>query len=70
MTVRDAKSKGLSPTERENVLAAARKAEVKDGARAEADKAWEDVKDSEARGSEDKEGKAVIHEYEICRPSY
>ena len=43
-------------------MAAAKKAVVKDGARTEEERAWEDVRSSEARSSKDKQ------EEEICRP--
>ena len=62
------REKGLRPNERQDILAAPKKAAVtEEGARAEEDKAWSDARDNEARGSEDAPEKAQEDEME-CRP--
>ena len=63
MTSYRTKSTGLSPKERSRTLAAAKSAVViKEGARAEEEKVWDDVRDETARGSDNGQSEG------ICQP--
>ena len=63
MTSQRTKSKGLSPSEKPNVLAATKKVAVtEESARAEKEKVWEDVFDDNARSS------GSAQDENMCRP--